>query len=75
MPEMGLIIIGSIALFVSLFLLPIWPFSAQWTVYPSGFFFLIGLVSFAVALIGRRETPIWRPKKTGLETRKPGKPR
>lgn len=68
---MGFKIVGSIALFISLFTLPIWPFTSHWTIYPSGFFFLIGLVTFAVSFIGSRGTPVWRPKNTGLNSRKP----
>jgi hypothetical protein len=65
-------IVGLIAWVISLIALPIWPYSPQWTIYPSGFFFLIGLVSFAVSFFGRRQTPLWSPKKDGLTERKPG---
>ncbi|HEX4809047.1 MAG TPA: DUF3309 family protein [Bryobacteraceae bacterium] len=62
---MGWRVISLIALFIALIALPIWPFSSRWTIYPSGFFFLIGIVTFAVSQFGRRGSPIWRNRGQG----------
>jgi hypothetical protein len=54
-----------LAWIISLIALPIWPYASGWSIYPSGFFFLIGLVTFAVSFFGRRGSELWHHRGQG----------
>jgi hypothetical protein len=45
--------------------LPVWPYSANWTIYPSVFCVFIAALTFLVNLFGKRGSTVWKGKGQG----------
>jgi hypothetical protein len=45
--------------------LPFWPYSGNWTIYPTLFFLFVAVLTFLVNLFGKRGSTIWKRKGQG----------
>ena len=62
---MGWIIAALISLLIAILVLPVWPYSHGWTLYPSGIFAFFAFLCFAVSIFGRRGGPLWKDRGQG----------
>jgi hypothetical protein len=45
--------------------LPFWPYSGNWTIYPTLFFLFVAVLTFLVNLFGKRGSAVWKRKGQG----------
>lgn len=56
--SLGLFILGIICL-------PVWPYSSNWTFYPSAFCFFLTILTFLVSVFAKRGSAIWKGRGHG----------
>ena len=56
----------SIAFFVlGIVCLPVWPFTANWRMYPSVFCFFVGVLFLLVSIFAKRGSTVWKHNGQG----------
>jgi hypothetical protein len=56
----------SLALFIlGIVCLPLWPYSLNWSIYPSVFCFFLAVLALLVSVFAKRGSAIWKDKGQG----------
>jgi uncharacterized membrane protein len=62
---MGWRIISLILFVIGIFVMPLWPYSRNWSVFAPGFCWFLAILMFLVSIFARRGSEIWKHRGQG----------